>query len=149
MASPHEFFAVSCLDESSSPDSRCRIEAETAKLALQLRDDPTVPADPRNPNLPLASAFRQDAAVQLPAKHCAFRGCLWTSSESWHVYGQSNMLVSHLMERHRDSLDKVAELYHTSHTVEERVVAAYNSALSMKVQKAAPLASSASILSVD
>ena len=128
------FFKVSCLDASMSPDARCKLDAETDKLANELRDHPTLPADPQDANKPSATALREDAAVELPAKHCAFRGCLWTGR-------YQSELDRHLMQQHPTLLETLASSYPHTFTAEERAHAAYNSALSVKAQESAPLAS--------
>ena len=131
-----EFFKSSCMDPQRSPDSRCKQEQETIKISENLRNDPTIPADPQNPDEPWALALADDSAVQLPAKHCAFRQCVWEGRF------QSD-LVQHLLDQHKECLQTSASLFPACFSEEERLYAAYNSALSSKVQKSAPLASHA------
>ena len=82
---------------------------------------------------PWAEALREDAAVELPAKHSAFRGCSWKGKH------QSELLL-HLSQSHKHTLQAAADAYHCSYTLEDRMYAAYNAALTVKVQKSAPLA---------
>ena len=95
-----------------SPDPRCNVELAVRALALQLRTDPTVPADPSNLERPAAVASRSDCAVQLPPKHCAFRNCGW--------WGDTDTaLLAHLRLDHSEALEKVASLLPAFHTEEE------------------------------
>ena len=50
-------------------------EVHLAKLALRLRELPTLPADVKDATQPCSTAQREDVAIMLPAAHCAFRGC--------------------------------------------------------------------------
>ena len=52
------------------PDKRSRLEAAIENLAGLLREEPTIPADGRDPQLPCEAALLEDAAVELPQKHC-------------------------------------------------------------------------------
>ena len=79
-----DFYALRCMSSEESPDPRCALEAAIDALAAQLREDPTLPADANNGGVPSCAALREDAAVQLPAKHCAFAGCTWQgSTDTW------------------------------------------------------------------
>ena len=91
MTSPYEFFKIACLSTKKSPDSRRKLENAIEHLASELREDPTVPADPHDGNMPLAASLLEDAAIELPGTHCAFRGCSWSS----HSHSK---LMPHLME---------------------------------------------------
>ena len=126
-------FKEACMDPSSSPDSRCVLETSIVKLAGCLRNEPTLPADGANPLEPSTEAMREDAAVQLPVKHCAFMGCQWE--------GQREVELSrHLQNCHSADIAKVAELLPKIAAPEERILAAYNEAISTKVRRGAPLA---------
>ena len=105
------FYKLECMSPESSPDPRCKVEVAVRALALQLRTDPTVPADPSNLENPAAVALRNDCAVQLPPKHCAFRKCGW--------WGDTDTaLLAHLRLDHSEALEKVANLLPTCHTEE-------------------------------
>ena len=69
------FYHVSRVSPASSPDPRAQREATVAAIAKHIRDRPTVPADPADLEQPWVEASRVDAAVVLPVKHRAFRGC--------------------------------------------------------------------------
>jgi len=129
-----EFFVFTQMDAAKSPDARSQLELAIENLAKQLREDPTIPADPNDANKPDELALREDVAVQLPLKHCAFRGCSWESDFAAD-------LIPHLEEKHMSSLKVAADKYHPRFSTEERVVAAYNAALTKKTQEGAPLAS--------
>ena len=127
-------FSLKCMDAKLSPDPRCIREAAIKKVAEDLRNLPTVQADPEDPSKPFAAALLEDAGIESPAKHCAFAGCQWTGAEEAE-------LMQHLMEKHRLVLESIAQLYPLNYSLEERIFAAYNSSLSLKAQMAAPLAS--------
>ena len=50
-----------------SPDRRCHWEGAVAQLADNVRDDPTLPADPETPDRPWSLALREDISVKLPS----------------------------------------------------------------------------------
>jgi hypothetical protein len=62
----------------ASVDPRRKLEQSLEALAGEIRDVPTVPADALNAMEPRKDALSTQAAVQLPAKHCAFLGCVET-----------------------------------------------------------------------
>ena len=161
-----EFFNLQCLEH--SPDPRRKLEAALEMAAEQLRPSPTVPCELLNPAQPWADALREDMAVQLPRKHCAFAGCTWATDpleDRTSAMAAERALVDHLME-HDEELDYVASLLpsfdgvavvpaqpkkrrNTSHAgcrnvVEEdrraRFAAAYNEAIAVAVRRGAPLA---------
>ena len=119
------FFRLECLGDECSPDPRMKLEIEVRQLAKLIRDDPTLPADAIDSSKPSEEALLEDAAVQLPAKHCAFRGCAW-SGES------DRCLIEHFSTQHLSALSSVASLYPLFHSEVERMSAAYNAALSAK-----------------
>jgi len=126
-----QFFNIQALV--GGPDKRCKLEVATQNLAEMLREEPTIPADVDDPELPCKIALLEDAAVELPLKHCAFKGCLWQGSKQ-------AQQMEHLRENHRAALDTVVTLMHPSHSYEEKIEAAYNAAITHKVQQGAPLA---------
>ena len=125
------FFNIEAMAD--GPDSRSKLEAAVQSLADLLRDDPTVPADLDDPEVPCKLALLEDAAVELPQKHCAFKGCAWRGSTAEHQIG-------HLREVHQQHLGTVTTLMHRSHADEDKLAGAYNAAISRKVQQGAPLA---------
>ena len=134
--SDHEtqhFFSIACLEEGSSPDPRSQLESEIQVLCDQMRDDPTLPADPEDATQPSRAALREDAAVELPPKHCAFKGCAWSGTTDAE-------LVTHLSQKHVKALGPATALFHASHSSQERCVAAYNAGITAKVRMGAPLA---------
>ena len=132
--SPQEgFHCIWCLPSGESPDPRARIDAELEVLSECLREEPTVPADPEDQTQPWAAALLEDAAVQLPKKHCAFSGC------GRHLSNEAERL-GHLALCHAPAVDRVAELLPKMYSVEERRAAAYNEAIATRVRKGAPTA---------
>ena len=132
--SPQEGFpGIWCLPSGESLDPRARIDAELEVLSECLREEPTVPADPEDKTQPWAAALLEDAAVQLPQKHCAFRGC------GRHFNNESERR-GHLAICHAPAVDRVAELLPKMYTVEERRAAAYNEAIATRVRKGGPTA---------
>ena len=117
-----DFFEITCLSRDISPDVRVKMEAAVEKLAEQLRLEPTLPADSSDTCMPCAAALLEDCAIQLPAKHCAFRGCDW--------HGDSNsMLIGHLLENHRSELQACTDLYPSSTSLHNRLLSAYSAAI--------------------
>ena len=127
------FPGIWCLPVDKSPDPRARIDAELEVLSECLREEPTVPADPEDKTQPWAAALLEDAAVQLPKKHCAFSGC------GEHLSNEAERL-GHLALSHASAVDRVAELLPKMHSVEERRAAAYNEAIATRVRKGGPTA---------
>ena len=128
-----DFYALRCMSSEESPDPRCALESAIDALAAQLRADPTLPADANNGGVPSRAALREDAAVQLPAKHCAFAGCTWQGSTDTEV-------LAHVCKTHPVHLNIVAELLPKCHSHEERCYSAYNEAIAIVVRRGAPLA---------
>ena len=92
-----------------------------------------MPADPEDPAKPWAAALLEDAAVQLPKKHCAFRGCGWSGSEE-------EERMAHLQRTHGYAVGLVAGLLPECYSREERFAAAYSEAIATIVRKGAPTA---------
>ena len=126
-------FAIRTVDKAQSPDPRSKLEVAIVDLARLLRNDPTVPGDGADPSQPCRAPLLEDAALELPAKHCAFRGCLWQGATSVEQ-------ISHLKTSHWKPLMAVTQLMHQPHTADEKLVGAYNAAISHKVREGAPLA---------
>lgn len=127
------YFEVECMKPELSPDPRCQLELALAELATLIKQEPTIPADPSCPDLPLAEALREDVAMQLPAKHCAFQGCQYHCNSD-------RELVRHLQHSHSPALNKVAKLISKHHSDEERMVGVYNEAISTVLRQGAPWA---------
>ena len=94
------YYSVECLPVTTSPDPRCRVELALKELSDLIRKEPTVPADPLQPDKPWAHALREDMAVQLPVKHCAFRACQYACAGD-------QELANHLTTTHKEELAKV------------------------------------------
>ena len=71
--------------------------------------------------------------MQLPMKHCAFKGCLWRGMDD---VGLQN----HVWTAHKDELEPVALLLPQIHSEEERYMAAYHEGIAVVVRSGAPLA---------
>ena len=127
------FFRVQCLPTSASPDPRCELEGALHTLAAALRSEPTIPGDPADADRPWEAALREDTAVELPAKHCAFKGCSWSGTDE---VG----LQDHLRTVHRDALRPVAALLPKMHSEAEQYSASYEEAIAVAVRRGAPLA---------
>ena len=127
-------YKLGCLPQSQSPDPRVRLEDALRRLSEELRRHPTIPADPENPMEPLDAALREDAAIQLPFKHCAFKGCAWEGETD-------EALHAHLCHNHLQSLGAVTKLLPGCHTDKEKRMAAYNEGIATVVRRDAPLAS--------
>ena len=126
-------FHAQCLPASASPGPRCQLEAALATLATALRSEPTIPGDPADADRPWEAAMREYTAVELPAKHCAFKGCSWTGTDE-------AGLQDHLRTSHRDALRNVAVLLPKMHSEAEQYSAAYDEAIAVVVRRGAPLA---------
>ena len=128
-----EFYEVRTLI-GHSPDKRCLLETALARVADALREDPTVPADPQEASAPWAAAVMEDTGVVLPPKHCSFRGCLWWGEKD-------DELLSHLIEKHQQTLWSIVRLLPEERVEEEQVWAVYCESVAWQVRKGAPLAS--------
>ena len=71
--------------------------------------------------------------MQLPKKHCAFKGCGWCGHEEAE-------LSEHLCASHKKRLDEVASLLPTAYSESARRIAAYHEAIAVAVRRGAPLA---------
>ena len=94
-----------------------------AALAALPRSEPTIPA---------RSEGDHEAAL-LPRRHCAFEGCAWAGGCDRELYG-------HLGTAHGGVLGAAVDLMPAWHSVEARRAAAYNGAISIRVQQGALLA---------
>ncbi|CAK0813910.1 unnamed protein product, partial [Prorocentrum cordatum] len=103
------------------------------KVARTRRKDKTggggafagVPGDPEDPPRPWGEALAEDRAVELPAAHCAFRGCRWS--------GDTEMeLIAHVAAEHGDVLQPIADTYSPAHEESERMLAAHSEVVSQR-----------------
>jgi hypothetical protein len=99
--------------------------AALLQIADDIRDKPTVPADPEDAEVPWRLALRDDLASHLLSKHCAFRGCDWTGNDDASLY-------AHVAEEHGESMARGAERFILAFSVEERMEAVYNEAVAEK-----------------
>ena len=129
-----QFFSIRCKDAKDTHDQRCTKELAISKLSDLLRAIPTLPCDPKDSNEPWTLALREDSAVQLPAKHCSFRGCVWEGDTQ-------TQLVEHLCTSHVAVLSDAANAYSNIFSDDERLYAAYNAAVTAKVQAGSLVAS--------
>ena len=95
--------------------------------------EPTVPADPDDASKPWAIAMVEDAAVQLPRAHCAFKGCAWSGDTD-------DEREQHLEEVHAGAIERVAELLPACYSRRERFTGAYSEAIATLIRKGAPRA---------
>ena len=97
------YFRMRCLAQ--SPHPRAALEQALETLSGELRQCPTLPADPEDQERPWMAARSEESAVLLPAKHCAFRSCDWCSAN---MTARSDtldqQLLDHLLGAHMDSL---------------------------------------------
>ena len=81
----------------------------------------------------MGAAQSENDVVQLPKKHCAFKGCGWTG------HSDSEQL-EHLTSAHQGAVDRVAELLPICYSAAERRAAAYSEAIAVAVRQGAPTA---------
>ena len=130
-----------------SPDPRAKLETELRALAECLREHPTVPGEGEQGLAPMPEVFDDEAAVLLPPKHCAFRGCTWhlqwPEPDKGRVFERTRerQLVEHVRTAHLEAIRPVLALLPQVYTEEERTAAAYNEAIAVRVRGGAPLAS--------
>eukprot|EP00959_Pyramimonas_sp_CCMP1952_P281365 5881579-Pyramimonas_sp.AAC.1 len=86
----------------ASNDPRRAREGAVATAAKLLREMPTAPADPEDPNKPWGTALVENDAVELPPTHCAFRGCTWTGVDE-------SELLNHVCVAHGDVVQPIAD----------------------------------------
>jgi hypothetical protein len=118
-------YKVVRMDASLSRHPRAALEAAVLQIADDIREKPTVPADPEDAEEPWRLALRDDLALHLPSKHCAFRGCDWTGNDDASLY-------AHVAEEHSESMARGAERFSLAFSVEERMEAVYNEAVAEK-----------------
>jgi len=117
----------------ASPHPRAKIEAAIAALSKEIRDKPTIPADPANPLLPWEAALREDAAIQLPPKHCAFKGCVRQGSTD-------EELQHHVVIGHHSAVHAAAQTLPSAFNRDECMYAVYAESVAEKCREGAPIA---------
>ena len=73
----------------------------------------------------------EDAAVQLPRTHCAFKGCAWTGDTDEEI-------EQHLEDTHAGALERIAELLPASYSRKGRFAGAHSEAIATQIRKGAP-----------
>ena len=134
-----EFYQISTLgtnnDAVDHGDRRDLLHAALALVAENLREESTLPANPADAETVDTDALREDIAVELPTKHCAFRGCA-------HTFESQSELTKHIVshDEHRRCLAAVTQLMNPSNDSEEmRLLSAYSEAIATKTRQGAPL----------
>ena len=133
------YFKLRCCTESSDP-RRSRAKA-VQDLSAKIRALPTLPASAGDAREPDSRALSAAAAVQLPVKHCAFRGCgagMVTEME----------LAEHIYDGHLEEVEPVSKCLPVPPADEVdaarpglvAVMSAYSDAIAMKIREGAPLA---------
>lgn len=85
-----EGMSVTPTVDADSPAWHAKVDGCVQQLAAGLRDCPTVPPDPTHPSNPWLDP---DDGTLWPAKHCAFKHCVW--------HGEADaQLEAHLHEQH-------------------------------------------------
>ena len=117
-----------------SPDPRASRERLLRELSEEMRCLPTLPASDANPDIPCDG---YDEAVQLPPKHCAFKGCV-------RVFNQESELRKHLYESHYKNGSAVLKQLVDGTTRLDApqyiVCSIVNEAIATKIRKGAPFA---------
>ena len=124
-------YHVAHMPASVSRHPRAALEQAIFEIVEHIREKPTIPADPENAQEPWRLALRSDIALQLPSKHCAFKGCVWTGEDDRHLY-------KHTREKHGLILEKAAQLLSIAFPEEHRMEAVYNEAIAEKCRTGAP-----------
>ena len=133
---PQSFYRIKALqNDDTSGDRRENLYNALCMVSAELRDDPTLPCDPEDESQPDPSALKEDVAVELPAKHCAFIGCAAN-------FSSDAELMEHLQQNssHKQLLSAVTRCMPPSNDSEAvRLFSAYCEALAEKVREGAPL----------
>ena len=104
-------------------------------VSSSMREHPTLPACRKDPQIADTHALREDVAVDLPKKHCAFRGCTAEAKSDAE-------LIDHLLadSKHSLALSAVTRKMPVSQDDERvRMFSAYCEALALKVRQGPPL----------
>jgi hypothetical protein len=122
------------MSDGESPHPGARLHIALRNLVSCLRDSPTIPADPDNPDVAWKAALDDATAVILPRKHCAFRGCAWEGKVDEELY-------QHIGTEHRGALYEAVQELPRCYEEKERLLSVYNEAIAEKIRQGAPLAS--------
>ena len=134
------FYEVYAMDDEKTPDLlRKELHDALHTLSYDFRDYPTLPADPCNSMKEFPSSRSKEAALLLPSKHCAFRGCSWCGTDS-------ASQIDHLLDEHESNLQDAMVHYNAlrpNGLQDKRVLAIsiYNEGIAMAIRRGAPLAS--------
>ena len=98
-----------------------------------------MPADPCDSMKEFPSSGSKEAALLLPSKHCAFRGCSWCGTDS-------ASQIEHLLDERESNLQGAIACYNAlrpNGLKDKRVMAIsiYNEGIAMAIRRGAPLAS--------
>jgi hypothetical protein len=131
------FYKIAALPtgDENHGDRRELLQEALELLGANLRDDPTLPGDPLDAQRVDPDALREDVALELQPKHCAFAGCARTFASGAHL---SQHLASNA--GHNELLAAVTRCMAPSRDSEEvRRFSAYCEAIAWKVRQGAPL----------
>ena len=114
-----------------SPAYQAHLEGCVNQLAMKIRDNPTTPGNPLDPN---ASWPDADDGALFPAKHCAFKGCLW--------HGDTDAeLDAHLTTHHKQDFNAAESWVKGSNAVRHSkltLMGLYNAAIAVKERSGVP-----------
>ena len=128
------YYELTCMPADISPDPRVQLKEALDGIAAQLREDPTLPADAKDPTRTQPESCDENTAFPLPPKHCAFKGCAW--------YGNNDAeLLDHLAKKHHRLLNPAKQFLNPSASQETQFLSLYNEAIATKVREGAPTAS--------
>ncbi len=127
-------YSVKRMSSEVSPHPRAKLEGLIAEVVEFIRMKPTIPADPQNPAEPWSLALSEETAIQLPGKHCAFRGCSWSGETDAQLYNHISSLHEHLV---RPAMEALSSAF----TLEERMEGVYNKSAAERCRQGAPTAS--------
>ena len=131
------FYKIAALPsgDDNHGDPRDSLQQALELVAENLREDPTLPCDPLDSQRGDPDALREDAAIELPPKHCAFVGCARS-------FASGAQLSQHLATDpcHSKILAAVTRCMAPSRdSIEVRRFSAYCEAIAWKVRQGAPL----------
>ena len=107
-----------------------KMEKVVQQIAVELREWPLLPVDPRDPDL--CESWTDVGGICLPLAHCAFRGCGWWSDDVKALHG-------HLCSKHGGVLSgKRHSCYHERNVCNENM-ALYCAAIREKEQEHVPV----------
>jgi len=104
------------------------------QMATRIREQPTIPASPDDPQVPWKEALNANMAVELPEVHCCVQGCSW-------IGARDNARDAHILSDHKQELLCIADTLPFCFSEESRTLSAYNEVIATKVRQGAPVAS--------